>query len=212
MNLIDIVAIVALGFGAWRGFKNGVIHEVFGLLGLIIGIWAGMRLAFIFANWYRDNLEIPENILPLIAFLTAFAIGVGIFLLAGKLATMVLKTVQLNLPNRIAGAVFGAAKWAFIAGTLLSMIGISEVITQETKDNSATYPMLSAYTKGVQQYTLGLLPFVKNVFGEMEDYFVDLDSIRRAKGAEPAGGNTEPDQPAKPAPGQPHEEKPPTSP
>ena len=51
MNLIDIVALVLIGLGAWRGVKNGMIKEVAGLLGLVIGVWAGMRLAFVFANY-----------------------------------------------------------------------------------------------------------------------------------------------------------------
>ncbi|MEM7035504.1 MAG: CvpA family protein [Bacteroidota bacterium] len=194
MNLIDIVVLLAVGFGAFRGFRNGVIHEVFGLLGLVVGIWAGMRLAFIFANYYRDNFEIPENFLPLLAFLTAFAIGIGIFILAGKVATMVVKTVQLGLVNRAAGAVFGGLKFAFLVGTLLSMIGNSQVITEETKEGSATYPILNAYCQGVQDYSIGLLPFAKNVFGEMEDYFTDLDSIRQEnKGTPPEGSPDSPD-------------------
>lgn len=184
MNLIDILAIVAIGFGIWRGFRNGVIIEVASLLGLIVGIWAGMRLAFIFANYYRDTFEIPSNYIPLLAFFSAFLIGLGVVWLAAKLATRFLKTVQLNLPNRIAGAAFGALKWAFLLGTLLSMIGNSEVITDETKQNSTAYPLLNGYCRTVTEYTVGLLPAVRNVFDEMETYFTDLDSTRRAN--EPA--------------------------
>ena len=182
MNFIDIIAIIALGFGAYRGFRNGIILELAGLLGLIVGIWAGLRLAFIFADYYKENFDIPDNYIPLIAFLTAFLIGIGAVWLAGRLLNKFVNSVALGLPNRIGGAVFGAAKWAFIAGTVLSLIGNSEVISKETRESSTAYPMLGAYCKAVQGYTIGLIPAASNVFKDVEEYFVEMDSTRARQG------------------------------
>lgn len=181
MNLIDIVALVLIGLGAWRGVKNGMIKEVAGLLGLVIGVWAGMRLAFVFANYYRDNFDIPDNYIPLIAFLTAFLLGIGVVYLLGRLLHKVVHSVALGLPNRAAGAVFGAAKWAFLVGTLLSLIGGSKLMGEETIEGSKAYPILNTYCKGVQNYTIGLVPAASNVFNDVEDYFVGLDSTRNAR-------------------------------
>lgn len=178
MNLIDIVALVAIGFGFWRGFRNGVIIEVASLLGLIVGIWAGLRLAFIFANYYRDNFDLPENWIPLLAFLTAFLLGIAAVYLVGRLLNSFVNSIALGIPNRMAGGAFGAAKWAFLFGTVLSLIGNSQVIPQETRDNSVAYPALEEYCKGVQGYTVGLIPAARNVFKDVETYFVSLDSIR----------------------------------
>ncbi len=184
MNLIDIIALVAIGFGAFRGFKNGIILELAGLLGLIVGIWAGLRLAFLFADYYKENFDIPDNYIPLIAFLTAFLIGIGAVWLAGRLLNKFVNSVALGLPNRLGGAVFGAAKWAFIAGTVLSLVGNSEVISQDTRESSKAYPILGAYCKAVQGYTIGLIPAASNVFHDVEEYFVDLDSTRNARQGE----------------------------
>lgn len=204
MNLIDILALVAVGWGLFKGFQNGVIREVAGLLGLIVGIWAGMRLAFIFANWYQANTQIPENYIPLLAFLTAFLVGLGGIYLAGMLVTRMLQAAMLSLPNRLAGAVFGGLKWAFLLGTLLSMIGDSQVITQDTKDGSATYQPLTVYCQTVQGYTIGLLPAANNVFKDMEEYFVELDSTRQMRrapqdAAAPEGERNAPDSTGTPA-------------
>lgn len=178
MNFIDIIALVAIGFGAFRGFRNGAILEIAGLLGLIVGIWAGLRLAFIFAAYYRDNFEIPENYIPLLAFLTAFLLGIGAVWLIGRLLHKMIHSVALGLPNRAGGAVFGAAKWAFLAGTVLSLVGSSQFISPETKESSIAYPALDTYCKTVQGYTIGLIPAASNVFKDVEEYFVDLDSVR----------------------------------
>ena len=133
MNFIDIVALVAIGWGAFRGFRNGVIIEVAGLLGLIVGIWAGLKLAFVFANYYRDNFEIPANYIPLLAFLSAFLIGIGGVWLLGRILNKMVNSVALGIPNRLAGLTFGAAKWAFLIGTLLSLVGNSQMIPEETQ-------------------------------------------------------------------------------
>lgn len=186
MNFFDIIALVILGYGAYKGYRNGVILEVAGLLGVVIGFWAGMRLAFIFANYYRDTFKVPENWIPALAFFTAFAIGLGAVFLAAKAATTLLKTAQLNLPNRLAGATFGILKWAFLFGSLVSIIGDSQFLGNDVKESSKVYPVLNTYCSVVQGYSIGLLPAAHNVFDDMEHYFVELDSVRNAEKGLPA--------------------------
>lgn len=185
MNFIDIVALIAVGFGAFRGFQNGVIKEVTGLLGLIVGVWAGLRLSFFFADYYRDNFDILENYIPLLAFLTAFLLGVLAVWLAGKLLNKFVNSIALGLPNKLGGVVFGAAKWAFLVGTVLSLVINAQIISKETQESSVSYPILNNYCKAVQGYTIGLIPAASNVFKDVENYFVDLDSVRSTRQAPP---------------------------
>lgn len=180
VNFIDILALVAVGYGVFRGFRNGVIYEIAGMLGLVVGVWAGMRLAFIFADYYRDNTNLPDPWIPLLAFLTAFLLGLGLVYLVGRLATQIMKTVQLNMLNRLAGGAFGGLKWALIIGIAITMLGSSKIIPEETQAESTTYPILDTYTKTVQGYSIGLIPQAQNVFQEMDNYFVGLDSVRKA--------------------------------
>lgn len=177
-------------YGAYKGFKNGVIIEVASLLGLVVGFWAGMRLAFIFAEYYRDTFKVPENWIPALAFFTAFALGLGAVFLAAKAATTLLKTAQLNLPNRLAGAAFGILKWAFLFGSLVSIIGDSQFLGNDLKETSKSYPVLNTYCSVVQGYSIGLLPAARNVFDDMEHYFVELDSVRKAEKGMPSDSTT----------------------
>jgi membrane protein required for colicin V production len=181
MNFIDILVLVAVGYGAFKGFQNGVIYEVAGLLGLVVGVWAGMRLAFLFADYYKDNFDLPGKWIPVLAFLTAFLVGMGAVWLAGRIVNALVKTVQLNLVNRLAGSAFGVLKWAFLIGTFLSVIGNAFVLTPEVQAGSATYPYVTTYCKVVQGYSVGLLPQARNVFDDMENYFVELDSTRKSQ-------------------------------
>lgn len=179
MNFLDILALIALGWGAYKGFRNGVIIEVAGLVGLVIGFWAGMRLAFLFAHYYRDHFQLPEKWVPGIAFLTAFAVGIGSVYLAGWIVTKLVNTAQLELPNRLAGLGFGVLKWGFLVGAFFSIVGSSQMLPPTTKEGSATYPVLTGYSKAVQEYSIGLIPSARNVLDDMEHYFVKLDSTQR---------------------------------
>lgn len=179
MNFLDIVAIAALGWGAYKGFKNGLLIEVAGLLGLIVGFWAGMRLAFLFADYYRDHFHLPEKWIPAIAFFTAFAIAIGCIYLAAWAATKMLQTAQLNLPNRLAGGLFGILKWGFLVGALFTIVGTSQILSTETTEGSKSYSLLKGYSSAVQGYTIGLIPSARNVMDDMERYFVSVDSINK---------------------------------
>ena len=177
MNFLDIVALIALGWGAYKGFRNGVLIEVAGLLGLLIGFWAGMRLAFLFADYYRDHFHFPEKWVPAIAFFTAFAVGIGSVYLAAWAATKLLQTAQLNLPNRLAGGLFGVLKWSFLVGAFFAIIGTSQILTPQTTEGSKSYAILKGYSHAVQGYTIGLIPAARNVMDDMERYFVSVDSV-----------------------------------
>jgi membrane protein required for colicin V production len=179
VNFLDIAALIALGWGAYKGFKNGVLIEVAGLVGLLIGFWAGMRLAFVFADYYRDHFHLPEKWVPAIAFFTAFAVGIGSVYLAAWAATKLLQTAQLNLPNRIAGGVFGVLKWGFLVGAFFTIVGTSQILTPATTEGSKSYAILKGYSHGVQGYTIGLIPAARNVMEDMERYFVSVDSVQR---------------------------------
>jgi membrane protein required for colicin V production len=181
MNFIDIIVLVAVGYGAFKGFRNGMVFEIAGLLGLIVGIWAGLRLAFIFADYYKEHFELPGKWIPLLAFMTAFVLGMGGVWLAGRIVNGIVNQVQLGIVNTAAGAVFGGLKWAFVVGTFLSLIGNSLVLPKEVQESSVTYPIVTGYCSVVQGYSIGLLPKARNVFEDVDSYFVSLDSTRRAQ-------------------------------
>ena len=45
MNYLDIVIAIALLYGLVKGFTNGLIKEITGLLGLIIGVYVAINFS-----------------------------------------------------------------------------------------------------------------------------------------------------------------------
>jgi len=181
MNFIDIIAAIGLGYGAFVGFRNGVVREIAGLLGLVIGVWAGLRLGFIFASLLNEKLGIDGNFLPLLGFLVAFLIGIAAVYFVGRMTSTLINSVGIGLPNKLGGLIFGAAKWAFLLGTGLTLVANSGFITEEQRKGSLSYPFLHTFSVKTQDYTIGLVPAATNVLDDVGEYFIELDSTRRVK-------------------------------
>jgi membrane protein required for colicin V production len=174
MIALDLLAVVAIGYGLIKGFFNGMVKEIFNLVAVVVGLWLGMRIAFLFANYYKDNTELSQRYIPFLAFLTAFILILACILLLSRMIDRWLDSSALNLPNQLMGALFGGLKWAFIIGTFLSLIGNSQYLSEASKESSAAYKPLTAYCSAVNQYTIALIPGAGNVYTEMKDYFLDM--------------------------------------
>lgn len=200
LTYIDIVVLVAVGFGFIRGWTNGIIKEVAGMVGVILGLWAGLRLAWIFADYYRENFEVPEAVIPLIAFLSAFLLVLVGVILIGRLLKKILEKASLSGFDKIAGALFGGLKLAFIVGTLVGLVGKSGFLPSETKEKSVTYPYLIVFTEAVTDYSIGLIPAAKNTFGEMDEYFDGLRGDKSGSAGELGEQETTTDPESDPQP------------
>lgn len=143
MNYLDILLFIPLIYGAWRGFKKGFIIELFTLLALLVGIYAGIHFSDFMSEILKEKLGMNSKYLPAIAFTITF-LGVGAMVFfGGKMLEKVIKVVALGPLNKIAGLVFGVIKMLFIlSATLVILESIDEkndFIPQDLKDSSLLY-------------------------------------------------------------------------
>lgn len=187
MNFVDIIILVPLIFAAWRGFKKGLIIEVFTLLALLVGIYAGIH----FSDWtsarIEDYFEIEANYLPVVAFtLTFLAVGAMIYF-AGKMLEQMIKVVHLSLINKVFGVIFGVLKMVYILSIVLTLVETyderGDFIPAEIKENSLLYKPVkltaSSTIPAVEESTIWLRNNMNNNFFEDED--VTLEDLKRLK-------------------------------
>ena len=158
MNLIDAVLIVPLLWFAYRGFKKGLVLEVFSLLALFAGIYAAIHFSDFASVILQDNFKITSEYLPLVSFgLTFIAVLILVHLL-GKMISGLMKVMALDVVNKILGAVFSMTKMILITGVLLSFFNSAnekiELIPEETKEGSLLY-------KPILKVTETVLPAIK---------------------------------------------------
>lgn len=143
MNYIDVMLIIPLLWGLYKGFSKGLIIEAASLIAFGLAVWGGIKFSDFLSGWMKDSLGWDSKYLPLISFAVIF-IGVLILVFAvAKLAERLVKAVSLGFLNKLGGAVFGMLKF----GLLMSMIiffleAINKSVSfipDETKKNSLLY-------------------------------------------------------------------------
>ncbi|MDG1477113.1 MAG: CvpA family protein [Vicingaceae bacterium] len=143
MNYFDIIIIIPLLWGAYKGFKKGIIIEVASFIALGLGIWGGMKFSSVSAKYLSKAFDIAENIMPLISFAVTFIlIVIAVFTLA-KMLQKIIKMVALGFVNKAAGALFGMLKFGLIMSVIINFTNIiNEQVTfiePEMKNTSVLY-------------------------------------------------------------------------
>lgn len=143
MNYFDIIFVIPLLWGAYKGFTKGFVLEIASFLALGLGVWGGLKFSYLSAEYLSKMFDISEKLMPLISFSVVFiVIVIAVFLLA-KLLQSVLKKAALGLVNRLLGLVFGVLKFAFILSIILNLVNVFnkevEFITPEKKETSLLY-------------------------------------------------------------------------
>jgi Uncharacterized membrane protein, required for colicin V production len=156
MNYFDIIIGILLIIGAIRGFIKGFVSQLFGILGLIVGIYAAIKLS----NWAAGKLVvwfgIQTQLLPIISFLVVFSIVAVGLILAGKFIDKMLEAANLSLINRIVGSIFSILKTALIISVVLWGINFLNTkigfLSTEAVNKSDLYTPMSKLAPTVLPY------------------------------------------------------------
>jgi len=142
ITIASIVVILAI-----KGFLQGFIKEVFGLIGIIAGVYFGSRYAPQAATFVEENFFKLENsaLLQLIGFL---AILIVIWLTAtiiGAIISQLMNASGLGFLNRLFGFIAGGGKYFLIFAlivTSLSNVTLVKENLEKYVDDSILYPYL----------------------------------------------------------------------
>ena len=143
MNYLDIAIAVPLLYGLVKGFSNGLIKEITGLLSLIIGIYIAVNFSILLEPYLSGIFGYYEQFKPIIAFTVLFVATSLIIKLIGILANKLTKALALGIVSRFLGGIFGLLKIAAIFSFLLFVIADYNLINKNTKDDSVLYKPLS---------------------------------------------------------------------
>jgi len=161
MNYFDvIVAVIVLLLGI-KGLMHGFIKEVFGLIGLIAGVYFASRFADTAANFIGTNFFHTDNtaLLKLIGFLVILIIIWILATIIGSILSKLTNSSGLGFINRILGFIVGGGKYFLIFAvivTALSNVSLIKGYLEKHSENSILYP----YLKKTGSYLINLKPNV----------------------------------------------------
>ena len=143
MNYIDIVILLFLLYGAFRGFSKGLIIEVATLAGLILGVFIAIRYSPFTEGISKDFLNITSRYLSYIALAVTFLLVVIVVYLLGKMLTRLVNIISLGLVNKLLGTLLGIAKYFIMVCVLLMIVDALNdklhFISEETRENGLLF-------------------------------------------------------------------------
>jgi membrane protein required for colicin V production len=118
MSLIDIVLLLPLAYGSWRGFKSGFILGVFSLLAIVVGIYVAVHFSDMVSDFFIKNVG-GYSSAPAFAFTFTFLVVGAAVYFGGVTLEGLLKASNLSVLNRLVGLVFGFLTSFFILSVIL---------------------------------------------------------------------------------------------
>lgn len=169
MSLFDIILLIILGLGAYKGFRNGFIVETLTFVAFFIGIFIALEFTVPVSQALIDS-DTFYAIGSILVFITLLIlVSIGIRLLANTIKRIIDFTPLGAVDNLFGGAI-GVLKYGFIMSTciwLVSIVGIESI--SAFGEGSSVYPYVRDVAPFVFENVSQLAPFFEQLLEELND-------------------------------------------
>lgn len=149
INYFDIIVSIIILFLGLKGILNGFFKEVFGLIGIIGGIFVASRLGQDVGQFLSDLIFNFENssAINFTGFLTTLTFFWLLMIGIGQVFKKLSSLSGLGALDQILGFVFGASKFFFIAAVIAhasyNIKAIKSAIDESSLNTSYLFPILT---------------------------------------------------------------------
>ncbi|HEX3326099.1 MAG TPA: MarP family serine protease [Actinomycetota bacterium] len=109
MNLVDLIVVALAVFAALRGWRLGLLGQVFELGGGFGGLLAGLYLGPHVVSWLPNTGALVRSAVSLLVVFIALSIGQTLGYLIGRRFGAIARRARLRVPDSFLGSVFGVA-------------------------------------------------------------------------------------------------------
>jgi membrane protein required for colicin V production len=173
MTVIDILFIIPLIFFVFQGFRKGVILELTTMIALIIAVVASLKLTYFCLSFF-PGLKDKSPWVPYFAYIIVFMCFYILVFAIGKQLNQLIRSINLNILNRIAGAALGACEIIFIFSFLIWLTEQIDVIPSSIKEKSLSYKYFKDIAPAVISLVTSWLPFFRDTISQIEEFFNHL--------------------------------------
>ncbi len=143
MNYLDFIIAVPLIWGAYKGFQRGFIFEIAMIIGLVLGLYLAFKMSSLFEGLMSKFVDAQGSTLHYLTFFVVFISVILIMVFLAKLLEGLLKIGNLNVFNKVAGAIFGIIKFALVVSVVFSVFRPVDahlgLLSAKTKSGSLLY-------------------------------------------------------------------------
>ena len=172
--LIDITFILVMILAIFKGLSKGFIVGIFSLLAFIIGLAAALKLSAVVASYLNRNVISATEWLAVISFLL---VCILVILLVGLGARLVKKTIDfamLGWLDRLGGIVLYIIIYIIIFSVILFFAEKILLLKANVIGSSLVYKYVSSWGPVVIDNLGKIIPFFKDMFLELENFFEGL--------------------------------------
>jgi membrane protein required for colicin V production len=114
INWLDVILVLPLVVGLVRGLMRGLISEIIAIVVVILGVLGARFGAPAFSGWLLSQFAWPQGVCDVVAYILLFLAIAIVLAIVAKLLNKFMKAIHLGWANRLAGGLFGTAKYALI--------------------------------------------------------------------------------------------------
>ena len=150
---LDIIAIIALLWAVFKGFKHGFIIEASGFLALILGAVLASRFIGFTVSLLSSvfNFSSFQEYPPVLIFIVNFIVIVFFISLTGRILSKTVATVSLAWFDKLAGIIFGMLKTLLLCSFLVllfdSINSKTNLVKRDSIEKSFFYNPLLVVSK-----------------------------------------------------------------
>jgi uncharacterized membrane protein required for colicin V production len=168
--IVDILFLIAAGYGFYLGFSRGIIKTVFTVLSIMIGVVAAAKFGPAMTDFLESVANSQSPLMFIAGLLLTFVATMLLIRIAANVAEKGLETANINIINQVAGGLVMGSILTLIYSTLILFSDRSHIIDENTKTESMTYEYLiefpGQFVKGAKK--------VWPVFEDLWDHSVDF--------------------------------------
>lgn len=162
MNPLDLILLVPLAWGAYTGYRRGVLVEIIAVIAFVVSLVLGFKLlneAMAFLSPYLSE-RISRRFLPYIGFSGIFITVVFLINRFGWLLRKSLRYTIFGSFDSMAGAVVGLFTYAFGLSVFFWLLGTFKVDFPERRqtEGSYVYPIIRPLAPQVMNKLSEALP------------------------------------------------------
>jgi len=174
---IDVVFLILLIAGVYKGSRQGIIMSVFTFAGWIVGLAAALTLSGFVAGTMQNYTNIDSKWLPALSFLIVFTVMALLIRSAGKLVENMLDLSLLSWVNRLGGALVYAGLYVLLGSVLLFFIEKLHLINTDTLSASRAHGFTDGLIPALIESIGTLIPALKNAFRKLQEFFDQLNIL-----------------------------------
>lgn len=172
--ILDLITGLLVAYGFYQGYTKGLVKTVFATLSVLIAVIVTLKLSHHVIEFLQGAFSINPAILFVLGFVLTFIATMALVRFLGTKLESIFKSLHLSSLNKIMGGLVLGLFYAILISIGVFFMNKMELLSDDLKSVSFTYPLLEPLPK----ITQGVGESLKPIFIDFWDALINtMDTI-----------------------------------